>query len=171
MSDATPAAGAPTVLLVQGASLAVPARAGVIEAQQHRKVQGQGPSHALGRASLPTQTVPPARLRTPRADVRGRPPLRRRGDHQCGPKANHLVRLVHVAAFAPEERETVGISSLAPTPAGLLRQADYPSGSLRRRWELSSTPRFLTAWTDKLGVPRQALWLRDVFDRIHGRGR
>jgi pimeloyl-ACP methyl ester carboxylesterase len=88
-------------------------------------------------------------------------------------KAKHVVGLVHVAAFAPRRAKLwgAGRSYDRPTPAGVLRQADYPSGQdQRRRWELTIDPESFDS-LDGLGGPHQAVWLRDVFDRIQGRGR
>jgi pimeloyl-ACP methyl ester carboxylesterase len=89
-------------------------------------------------------------------------------------KVKHVVGLVHVAAFAPRRAKLWG-SLVAPLtgphpPASFARQTIRPGRTKRRGWELTIDPESFDAW-DGLGGTHQAVWFRDVFDRIQERGR
>jgi pimeloyl-ACP methyl ester carboxylesterase len=131
MTDATPATGAPTVLLVHGAFADGSSWAGVIQRLQAAGVQVRALANPLRGLAADSAYVASAIDQTPG-------PVLAVGHSYGGAvitnaatKANHVVGLVYVAAFAPEEGETVKdiVGRSRDSKLGLaLRPRDYPTG-------------------------------------------
>jgi pimeloyl-ACP methyl ester carboxylesterase len=133
MTDAIPAAGAPTVLLVHGAFADGSSWARVIKGLQTAEVRTRALANPLRSLAADSAYVASAIDQTPG-------PVLAVGHSYGGAvitnaatKANHVVGLVYVAAFAPEEGETVkdivdssGESKLGHP--GVLHPEPYPTG-------------------------------------------
>ena len=132
MTDATLATGAPTVLLIHGAFADGSSWAGVIQRLQAAEVQVRAVANPLRGLAADTAYVASAIQQTPG-------PVLAVGHSYGGAvitnatTAKNVVGLVYVAAFAPEEGETVqdivgrSRDSALGRP-GVLRQARYPTG-------------------------------------------
>jgi pimeloyl-ACP methyl ester carboxylesterase len=131
MTDATPATGAPTVLLVHGAFADGSSWAGVIQRLQAAGVQVRALANPLRGLVADSAYVASAIDQTPG-------PVLAVGHSYGGAvitnaaaTAKSVVGLVYVAAFAPEEGKTVKdiVDSSQDSKLGpALRPRDYPTG-------------------------------------------
>jgi pimeloyl-ACP methyl ester carboxylesterase len=136
MTDATSAAGAPTVLLVHGAFADGSSRARVIERLQAAEVRVQALVNPLRGLAADSAYVASAIQQTDGPVLAvghssGGAVITNAATKANATKANHVVGLVYVAAFAPEEGETVQQIVLRSNDSALgpaLREARYPTG-------------------------------------------
>jgi len=136
MTDATPAAKAPTVLLVHGAFADGSSWAHVIKRLQDAGVQVRALANPLRGLAADSDYVASVIDQTPGPVLAvghsyGGAVITNAATKTNATKANHVVGLVYVAAFAPEEGETVQQIVLRSKDSALgpaLRQARYPTG-------------------------------------------
>jgi len=138
MTDPTPAAGAPTVLLVHGAFADGSSWARVIERLQAAGVGVRALANPLRGLAADSAYVASAIDQTPGPVLAvghsyGGAVITNAATKANAIKANHVVGLVYVAAFAPEESQTVkdivdssGESKLGHP--GVLHPEPYPTG-------------------------------------------
>ena len=136
MTDATPAAKAPTVLLVHGAFADGSSWARVIERLQDAGVQVRALANPLRGLAADSAYVASAidQIDGPVLAVGhsyGGAVITNAATKANATKANHVVGLVYIAAFAPEEGETVQQIVLRSKDSALgpaLREGRYPTG-------------------------------------------
>jgi pimeloyl-ACP methyl ester carboxylesterase len=131
MAQATPSAGAPTVVLVHGAFADAGSWAGVVAALQAAGVQVQAPANPLRSVSGDAAYIASVVNQIPG-------PVLLVGHSYGGavisvaaPQAKNVVGLVYVAAFIPDEGETLRSLAEQATDSLLgpaLRPAQFPQG-------------------------------------------
>jgi pimeloyl-ACP methyl ester carboxylesterase len=138
MTDATPAAEAPTVLLVHGAFADGSSWARVIERLQAARVQVRALANPLRGLAADSAYVASAIDQTDGPVLAvghsyGGAVITNAATKANATEANHVVGLVYVAAFAPGEGETVQQIVVRSNDSALgraLREARYPTGQV-----------------------------------------